>query len=421
MKIIKKEILPFLILIYLIVSEIFMDKVEILKYSDEIIAVFSIIYIILKLTLTQYRRKCSANTIKIIFAMCLLIIVGIISNVTAQIQTNWFIIGVDIISNFKIILISIAIYMMINKEISVDILKKLNGISKIFIVLGLFFGIISLFVDLGMRGEYRYGIYCFNFIFSQAHIYSMFLLFALLVVVFNTKKERTFFLYWTLVNIQLILTTKGISILTVACSIFIYFFIYKKGKINFKIIIPMGIAASVLGGYQINTYLLNDTAPRAVLYLYGMKTAMRYFPIGAGFATFGSDMAAKNYSLLYMQYGFFNRYGMSPDKTSFLNDNYWPMILGQFGIIGTLIVVYIIYIFLKILQKVSINRNIKTIMFTIFFYMIIASTGTTIFTTSATIILCLGVMLVLKVCNREGDDKKNEKDYESYKKQRYFI
>lgn len=403
MKIIKKEILPLFILIYLIVSEIFMNKIEILRYSDEIIAVLSVVYIILKLTLTQYKKKCSGNIKKIIFAMILLIIIGIISNVCAKIQTNWFIVGEDIIANFKIVFISIAFYMMINRKIAMDISKKLNWISKIFIILGFGFGIVSLFFDMGMRGEYRYGIYCFNFIFSQAHIYSMFLLFALLIVAFNIKKESSFFCYWILVNIQLVLTTKGISIMTVACSVLIYIFIYKKGKINFKIIIPIGIATSILGGYQINTYLLNTTAPRSVLYKYGMKTAIRYFPLGAGFATFGSDMAARYYSLLYMQYGFYNRYGMSPDKISFLNDNYWPMILGQFGIIGTLIVVYIIYIFFKIIQNISVNRNIKTIMFSAFFYMIIASTGTTIFTTSATIILCMGIVLGLKIYNNGSE------------------
>lgn len=57
MKIIKKEILPFFILISLIISELFMEKINILRYSDEVIAIFSIIYIILKLTLTQYKKN----------------------------------------------------------------------------------------------------------------------------------------------------------------------------------------------------------------------------------------------------------------------------------------------------------------------------------------------------------------------------
>ncbi len=413
MKIIKKEILPFFILISLIISELFMEKINILRYSDEVIAIFSIIYIILKLTLTQYKKKCPTNIIKLILVVIVLIIIGLISNITAKIQTNLFIIIVDIISNFKIVFISVAMYMMLNKETANDILKKLNVMSKIFIILGIIFGILSLFFNLGMRGEYRYGIYCFNFIFSQAHIYSMFLLFALLVVAFNAKRDKIFFLYWILVDIQLILTTKGTSIMTCICSFLIYIYIYKKGKIKLRMIIPIGIAIAIFGGYQINTYLLNTTAPRSVLYIYGLKTAMTYFPIGSGFATFGSDMAAKHYSLLYMKYGFYNRYGMSPDKTSFLNDNYWPMILGQFGIIGTPLTIYMIYILFKVVQKSLINRNIKTIMFTIIFYMIIASVGASIFTTSTTIILCLGIVLSLKTLNKNGEfyNEKNKKNY----------
>ena len=235
MKIIKKEILPFFILISLIISELFMEKINILRYSDEVIAIFSIIYIILKLTLTQYKKKCPTNIIKLILVVIVLIIIGLISNITAKIQTNLFIIIVDIISNFKIVFISVAMYMMLNKETANDILKKLNVMSKIFIILGIIFGILSLFFNLGMRGEYRYGIYCFNFIFSQAHIYSMFLLFALLVVAFNAKRDKIFFLYWILVDIQLILTTKGTSIMTCICSFLIYIYIYiKKEKLNYE-------------------------------------------------------------------------------------------------------------------------------------------------------------------------------------------
>ena len=88
MKIIKKEILPFFILISLIISELFMEKINILRYSDEVIAIFSIIYIILKLTLTQYKKKCPTNIIKLILVVIVLIIIGLISNITAKIQTN---------------------------------------------------------------------------------------------------------------------------------------------------------------------------------------------------------------------------------------------------------------------------------------------------------------------------------------------
>ena len=66
---------------------------------------------------------------------------------------------------------------------------------------------------------------------------------------------------------------------------------------------------------------------------YGIKTANTYFPVGSGFATYGTDMAARYYSPLYQLYGWSNLWTLGTSG-KFLNDVFFAGILGQFGWFG---------------------------------------------------------------------------------------
>ena len=62
-----------------------------------------------------------------------------------------------------------------------------------------------------------------------------------------------------------------------------------------------------------------------------------YFPIGTGFGSYGSSMAAQFYSRLYINLGYY-RYtaqGMSEENGDFLSDTLWPIVIAQTGWIGT--------------------------------------------------------------------------------------
>jgi len=59
-----------------------------------------------------------------------------------------------------------------------------------------------------------------------------------------------------------------------------------------------------------------------------------YFPLGAGFGRFGGWIAALFYSPLYYQYGLNSVYGLSEAQPSFLQDAFWPHVIGELGFIG---------------------------------------------------------------------------------------
>jgi hypothetical protein len=59
-----------------------------------------------------------------------------------------------------------------------------------------------------------------------------------------------------------------------------------------------------------------------------------FFPLGAGFGRFGGWIASLYYSPLYHQYGLSSVYGLSEANPSFLQDSFWPHVIGELGFIG---------------------------------------------------------------------------------------
>jgi hypothetical protein len=89
----------------------------------------------------------------------------------------------------------------------------------------------------------------------------------------------------------------------------------------------------VSGDFQL--YVVQDSA-RSQLTEGGVTVAAQHFPFGAGFGVYGSSTAADQYSPLYYELGFADRYGLGPDSGQFLNDTQWPAIYGEAGWLGAI-------------------------------------------------------------------------------------
>lgn len=62
--------------------------------------------------------------------------------------------------------------------------------------------------------------------------------------------------------------------------------------------------------------------------------ARRHLPLGAGFGTYGGYAAERYYSPLYDELGLSSLYGLSPESPHYLQDTYWPHLLGETGVLG---------------------------------------------------------------------------------------
>lgn len=92
--------------------------------------------------------------------------------------------------------------------------------------------------------------------------------------------------------------------------------------------------------------------PRLYTYFNSFKIAKDYFPIGSGPATFASKGSMVNYSPIYHKYGMDQRWGFRPDdEKHFYNDTYWAQVIGQYGFIGTTLLLLIYFSIMKVLPE----------------------------------------------------------------------
>jgi len=106
-----------------------------------------------------------------------------------------------------------------------------------------------------------------------------------------------------------------------------------------------------------------------------IEIAKQFFPLGSGFATYGSFMAKEHYSPLYTTLGYNMIYGMSENIPYFLSDSFWPIIIAQFGFVGIICFSLIVLCFVKIAFRFRENTYEFLALLSIMLYMIISSTS----------------------------------------------
>lgn len=373
----KRSGLVSIIILLLCLEFVFMDKIPYINYTDEIVGVISIIYIFPHAIYAIQSEKKFYNIAGLLVIVCLL---GFIGNGVSKICPSFFAEAVDCLGVVKALVCFIFIYNYLDSTNACRVARTFRTISKIFLWCASFFGLISIFIDIGMSGEERYGLKAYSFVFEHAHMLAIAGMCALLIIALTTSRTRELYTYIVLMCLCQLLTTKGPSIIwTVIVFIMMRYYVNHK-KIKIWLIVVFIIVGVALGEYQILNYILNNTAPRAILLKYGIVTANNYFPLGAGFATYGSEMSKVYYSKLYYEYGFNNIWGLTQDGGMFLNDNYWPMLIAQVGYIGAALFAFIYYMFFSRTQRLCEDRMIRAIYISNFIYIIIHSLGSAILT-----------------------------------------
>lgn len=320
--------------------------IKALGYSDEIFGIICCIGIVIKIMSNGRKSKYNINIIKMIGIFLAIVIIGICSNYINKINTNIKVILLEAFVFIKQYMIFIFLIMSFSEKSSKSFLNVLCKISRIMIIILFILAIKNLFLDK---------VKSFRFLAGFGGSVADWTIMFLIIIFYCDIKNKINYLF--LGSFIVICTNSGLGILGIGIIILIYMLIVKKKKLKisyFVISIPVIIALSY---NEIATYLIDDTAPRALLFIYAVVTANRFFPIGAGFGTYGSASAASSYSKLYYEYGFNHRYGMAKNQTLFLMDSYYPRIIGENGYIGLVLFGIYTYIVVKEFILTMANRN----------------------------------------------------------------
>jgi len=136
---------------------------------------------------------------------------------------------------------------------------------------------------------------------------------------------------------------------------------------GFSMMIAFSLYATIMPAHY-NRYfgeMSDDSniARVALTYTSGV-IAKDYFPFGVGFGMYASPTSRQTESPVYWMYGIDRVYGLDfiHDGGRFMCDSFWPMLLGETGILGTIIYIIILYYcfapFFKLFLKNTANRNV---------------------------------------------------------------
>lgn len=346
--------------------------VEFVGYTDEMLAFISLVVILVNLCL----GRLSKNHLKILVLMIFAIIIGFFSNIFSGLVISNMAIFTDILLCFKVFLVYIGFqYIFPNIKYNYCGLNILSFFMKIYVLIIFFFALLHLSGIYVMGTEIRYGIRSFQFIFDGAGNFNTMFYAPILVLSYsmytnkNGKKNTIIFISMLLFVWITTLRTRSFCFVIIYIYLFFTYIIRKKSiKLNIINIVVIAILIALVGYDQFEMYFSNDATPRYKLLYYGFVTFKDHFPLGSGFATYGTDAAFKWYSPLYYNYGFNNIWGMDPNNGMFVHDTYWPAIIAEFGIFGTILFLLIITnIFKEFYKK---NKRDSIALFSIVFIII---------------------------------------------------
>ncbi len=403
-----------LLLIILVLVFLYDVFVGALGFLDEFVGLLSLLTLIFFITV-KGKIKLFRNEYYIVLLLGVIMIIGLLSNFFAY-RNGYKTEGVAIIGDFivfyKAFMAYIAIRLLSYSFDANRVLKKVSKYTKLIFYLLVIFIIIDFIFKIYPH-QPRYGIYSIELFFKHPSRYAFSFAFIFLVLLPEHYKNNKSLLYAVLFFGLLSLRVKYFGFVVLA----IFFMFYGKRlftipKIYFlSTISSIGLIIVWLFWNQLDMYFsfdsIEDAWSRAVILYYSFIIGNDFFPLGSGFGTYSSYFSGLYYSWVYDLYGINNVYGISKTYWSFIADQYWPMVLGQFGYLGLLSMAFVIYHYLTLFIK-NIKANINNTKYYYFLsailglmLLLINSTADAIFTQQRAVVMFVYFALVINTTTKK--------------------
>lgn len=342
-------------LMALFLQDVISIYVLVFKYYDEIVAIACLGYYVFQLI----KQKVSKIDLYIAATVVVMCVIGFVGNAISGVQKSLKQQIFDAFNIFKYIMTAWgAIHYFRNYSTKRYLIHYLALAIKVFIGISSVFMVANLVKNIGMHTDYRWGMRAFRFIFSRVGgLYSACII-ALLVLTaeayYYRPKYNFVFVVLTMLNMCATLRIRPAAFAVLYVALYYIFVLKKSIKIRWSYMLVIGVILAWIGMDRLEYFFADESeAARKILLQYGFVTAKTYFPFGAGFGSYGTAVARDAYSILYTQYDF-NEYWGLVEGGRFLTDNYWPAIMGEFGFIGAVINMLLLYLVGK---KLYINAD----------------------------------------------------------------
>lgn len=315
---------------------------------DEIMLILSVLFFAAGLL---KNNRILWNIFLILF---LLLLCGCIPFIFNGYSRSIYLIVADFFLMFKFVFYFAGIYSFLstfNKKFNLTKIIKANYIF--LVILNFFIFILILYEKFILKigqvtlfAEYN-GYPAIFLVYTEIY----FLFFWKKYVIKNKSTLMRFFIILTIL-FGLLLLNNSTSIITAFVVAVLFSEDYFKIKTSLMIFILflLGIVFVILFFDKIKDYFFNTEHPRFLLYFNSLTLLLKYFPFGVGLSMYGTTIAASNYSPLYYEIGFDGRWGMSHGETFFLNDAFYPGIVGETGLLGIMLFAYLIFALISALK-----------------------------------------------------------------------
>lgn len=392
----------FIIIFYLLIfKDAFLNIFSFFQYIDEIIAILAIPIFFINLYKNRgiIYLKCEKYSYYIF--LYLYIFIGVMSNIIYQYQSLIDAVLPDIFINLKFWWsIYVAKYLLGDIDFTKNSKKIVFHIKFVITIYIILFIYHNIFGEIFPESE-RFG-FKVTWLFYEVHTF--FVAICIFLISLSTMVKPYFRynkLYMAILLILLCSNLRFKAFGAAAIYVILYYFILYKNKIiNKKLILLIGIFCLLIGFTQLEFYFFSEVGENTARFLL-LTTAFNivkdYFPLGTGFATFASYYSSVDYSPIYYMYDIYNVYGISEVHPVYITDSFWPMILGQTGIIGTIIYILIIRNLYKQIKMIKDkNKYYYVAAIYAFFYLCISSTSETAFVSPISIPLALIIGICIK-------------------------
>lgn len=393
------EIIWFVFLNLLLFEPFIRQFVASAQYIDEAFAVMLVLDAICRIAFAKRGKHFITPFEQTALGLLIMfVLLGLAENMMAGVQTKLSPIAIDIFACLKFPLALCAGYVVFPS--CPRLLELLKGEGKFLLVLMLPFTVINQFTDIGMRYDSRYGLQSFQFMFGHPMQLVLIIVGFLSLFASEWQKNKIWLIFCYL---YLVLSLRSTAIAFAAIAAVMLLTDKGNKRVRIGKFVLFGLIAIGLAWNQIVAYFGSGESARRSLYQGSFAIAAQYFPFGSGFATYGSNITEdpRYYSLLYYRYGLSNVWGLSPSYPYFISDTFWPILIGQFGLIGLVIYAISIYLF----YRSSVSRALKANLaiypaLLIFVYLIVSSVSSSAFFSPTAIFLAVCLVLTTTKSNR---------------------
>lgn len=412
------------------------DVCRIFKYLDELCAVVSFgIVIWHRDRLMQWIQNDWAKVL--LLAMTAFLASGLAGNVIYHYQPLAYVL-LDLFTNVKFyIVLASAMLLFSSETIQENSVRKLVYVlSSALFILFVFDRIFSIWPE-----EIRLGISSASMIYGEPTYLAGAMAGLLGILLITYVPNNLPFILMDVVMMGCTMRMKAIGGAAVLIALLVWV-IWLGKKVKLWYLVGAACTMLLLAWKQIYFYFFTFSHnARAVLTKTSIRILGDYFPIGTGFGTYASNAANVHYSPVYEKYGFLTDYLISPTeneileyfagehksfiyqignryvynelgpKSSFLNDTFWPIILGQTGFIGTVAYLLILVILFVRLWKIqSEYRNLFAGGMFLMSYLLICSTSEPAFNNAMAIpfALMLGICYAAEFRNTKSQKENND-------------